>query len=186
MAAARAELGLPSGQRILLAVGSLIPRKGIDLMVKALAILRGELGHGDLNLVVVGDGPHEAALRRLIASLGLDGAVRLVGSVSHEKLRVWYSAADLFCLSSAREGWPNVLLESMACGTPVVATGVWGVPEVIRSDDGSPGGVASGESPNRWPPPSQSRGNASGSDNTPKGTAGITLPDPFAASSGRF
>ncbi|RLB02970.1 MAG: glycosyltransferase family 4 protein, partial [Deltaproteobacteria bacterium] len=47
----------------------------------------------------------------------------------------WYSAADIFCLASSREGWPNVLLESLACGTPVVATKAWGIPEVICSND---------------------------------------------------
>lgn len=135
MAAARQELGLPSDQTILLSVGSLIPRKGIDLLIKALAILRDEHGRGNVTLAVVGNGPLESELKRLAGSLGLGGAVRFCGSVAHEKLHVWYSAADLFCLTSAREGWPNVLLESMACGTPVVATGVWGVPEVVRSDE---------------------------------------------------
>jgi glycosyltransferase involved in cell wall biosynthesis len=50
-------------------------------------------------------------------------------------LRDWYSAADVYCLASETEGWPNVLLESLACGTPVVATNTWGTPEIICSED---------------------------------------------------
>jgi glycosyltransferase involved in cell wall biosynthesis len=63
----------------------------------------------------------------------LQGRVSLPGNQSNEKLNLWYNAADVSCLSSCREGWPNVLMESLACGTPVVATRVGGVPEVITS-----------------------------------------------------
>ena len=52
----------------------------------------------------------------------------------HKELCLWYNAADLFCLASEREGWPNVLFESLACGTPVVATKVGGIPEILRSE----------------------------------------------------
>jgi glycosyltransferase involved in cell wall biosynthesis len=58
----------------------------------------------------------------------------MVGPVAHDSLRFWYSGADVFCLASSREGWPNVILESLACGTPVVATSAGGIPEIIRSD----------------------------------------------------
>jgi teichuronic acid biosynthesis glycosyltransferase TuaC len=59
--------------------------------------------------------------------------VSLVGSKPNDELKYWFSAADVSCLASSREGWANVLLESLACGTPVVATRVWGAPEVINS-----------------------------------------------------
>jgi teichuronic acid biosynthesis glycosyltransferase TuaC len=133
-AAARTNLGLPADTRIILSVGGLVPRKGFDVLIKALSRLAGKNPTGDFYLAIVGDGPLRAELEQLAASLGLGENVRLVGSVPHEQLNSWYSAADLFCLVSDREGWPNVLLESLACGTPVVATNIWGVPEIIRSD----------------------------------------------------
>jgi len=58
----------------------------------------------------------------------------LLGAVEHDALPEVYSAADVSVLASSREGWPNVVLESMACGTPVVATAVHGTPEIIRDD----------------------------------------------------
>jgi glycosyltransferase involved in cell wall biosynthesis len=71
----------------------------------------------------------------MIREKGLTGRVQLQGSRPNEELNMWYSAADVSCLPSSREGWPNVLLESLACGTPVLATRVGGVPEVIISSE---------------------------------------------------
>ena len=75
------------------------------------------------------------ALEQLVSSHSLNAHVFFAGSVPHQDLFLWYSAADLFCLASSREGWPNVLLEALACGTPVIATNVWGAPEIIPSED---------------------------------------------------
>ena len=130
---ARARLGLPN-EKLILSVGALIPRKGVDFVIKALKILRDELHQNDVRLLVVGEGNSRMELERLVSALGLQDRVRFIGSVPHRDLYLWYSAADVFCLASNREGWPCVILESLACGTPVVATAVWGVPEVICSD----------------------------------------------------
>lgn len=130
---ARRELGLPN-QRMIVSVGNLTPNKGFDLLVRSLRILADEFHEKDLQLVIVGDGPSRRELERTIASVALNDRVRLVGSIPHDQLHVWYSAADLFCLASSREGWPNVILESLACGTPVVATSAGGIPEIICSD----------------------------------------------------
>ena len=74
-----------------------------------------------------------AELQTMACSLGLADAVRFAGAVPQAELARWYSAADLLLLASSREGWPNVLLEAMACGTPVVASRVGGVAEVVSS-----------------------------------------------------
>jgi glycosyltransferase involved in cell wall biosynthesis len=132
---ARRKLGLPLNHRILLSVGGLVPRKGFDVVIKALKIAIEDFGRNDLFLVIVGEGSQRTQLENLIELSGLEDRVLLVGTIPHEELYVWYSAADLFCLASSREGWPNVLLESLACGTPVVATEVWGIPEIIRRED---------------------------------------------------
>jgi teichuronic acid biosynthesis glycosyltransferase TuaC len=67
----------------------------------------------------------------LAVQLGIAQRVRFAGQLPNDELLHWYSAADVLVLASSREGWPNVLLESMACGTPVVATKVAGIPEIV-------------------------------------------------------
>jgi teichuronic acid biosynthesis glycosyltransferase TuaC len=74
-------------------------------------------------------------LQARVQELGLQGAVALPGAVPNEELAAWFSAADATVLASSREGWANVLLESMACGTPVVATRLWGTPEVVAAPE---------------------------------------------------
>lgn len=130
---ARRQLGLPDG-KIILSVGELIPRKGFHVLIQALELLVREHGRQNIRLIIVGEGAYRKTLEGQIASLKLVKHVRLAGSVPHAELYKWYSAADLFCLASDREGWPNVILESLACGTPVVATAIWGTPEILTSD----------------------------------------------------
>jgi glycosyltransferase involved in cell wall biosynthesis len=123
-AADRAALGLDGPT--LLSVGHLIERKGHDRVIGALARLPE-----NVRLLVAGDGPLEAGLRALAERLGLAGRVRFLGSVPHARLASVYGAADLLVLASSREGWANVLLEAMACGTPVVASPIPGNDEVV-------------------------------------------------------
>ena len=74
-------------------------------------------------------------MERQIEALNLSQHVTLVGERPNSELKFWYNAADVFCLASSREGWANVIMESLACGTPVVATNVYGAPEIITNDD---------------------------------------------------
>lgn len=124
---ARRELEIPKNRLVLLSVGHLIERKGHDLVIRLLA----ERPQGIL--IIVGSGPEEKGLRRLAVSLGLAQRVIFVGQQPNDQLKTYFSAADVTVLASSREGWANVLLESMACGTPVVATRVNGTPEVVAS-----------------------------------------------------
>lgn len=125
--AMRQELGLRSFT--LLTVGNLIELKGHHLVIEAMESLP------DCDLLIAGEGPMKDKLARLIESKGLTDRVRLLGLIPHADLPRLYSAADCLILASSSEGWANVLLESMACGTPVVATRVAGNPEVVGSDD---------------------------------------------------
>jgi teichuronic acid biosynthesis glycosyltransferase TuaC len=129
--AARKELGLPNSTTII-SVGSLTDNKGFEILIRSVRrIIQSSIPN--LQLLIIGDGPSRKKLEKTIASLQLNDHVRLVGAVPHDKLRLWYCAADVFCLASEREGWPNVVLESLACGTPVVATSVGGIPEIVQS-----------------------------------------------------
>ena len=130
---AKAKLLLPDTQ-VVVSVGGLIPRKGHDRLIKAFQQLLVARGRRDVTLAIIGEGPLRKTLEREVNLLGLGDCIRLVGAVPHHELIDWYSAADVSCLASSREGWANVVLESMACGTPVVATAVWGSPEIISSD----------------------------------------------------
>lgn len=135
---ARKVANLPLDRRIILSVGHLCERKGFHLLIDAMKELIKK-GEEDLLLVIVGGNTHEGDFRKYLEERtirqGLENHVLLAGPKPPDELRIWYSAADLFCLASSREGWPNVCFESLACGVPVIATRVWGTPEVICSPD---------------------------------------------------
>jgi teichuronic acid biosynthesis glycosyltransferase TuaC len=122
---ARARLGIEG--RVLLSVGHLIERKGHHLVIEALVRLP------EWRLVIVGAGPMEAALKALAQRLGVADRVRFEGAIDQSLLPSYYSAANVLVLASSREGMPNVVLEALACGTPVVATPIWGTPEVVAA-----------------------------------------------------
>jgi len=126
--AARSELGL-TGSPLLLSVGYLIQRKGHHVAIDALSQLLPS--HPQARLIIVGDGEERDSLLQLCKRLGLENRVTFTGALPNVELFRWYSAADVLILASSREGWANVLLESMACGTPVVAARIWGTPEVV-------------------------------------------------------
>lgn len=129
----RRELGL-NGAPLLLSVGNLLELKGHHLLIDALQAL--ESRYPEARLVIVGQGPERRNLEERAHARGVAQRVSFAGVVPNDELARWYSAADVLVLASRREGWPNVLLEAMACGTPVVATSVGGVPEIIASHVG--------------------------------------------------
>jgi teichuronic acid biosynthesis glycosyltransferase TuaC len=134
-ATARRMTNLPQQSPMLLSVGGLTETKRFDRLIAALRIILDESDDEKPFLVVVGEGRSRKKLEALISKLNLDSHIRLVGAVAHEQLYLWYSAADVFCLASEREGWPNVILEALSCGLPVVGTDVGGIPEIISTED---------------------------------------------------
>lgn len=123
---ARIRLGLPLDKKLILSVGHLIERKGHHIAIEALTLLPT-----DVQLLIAGGGPEQTSLQDQAKKLGVSDRVRFLGVVPQNDLKWLYSAADALTLCSSREGWANVLLESMACGTPVIATNIWGTPEVV-------------------------------------------------------
>ncbi|MFN3920680.1 MAG: glycosyltransferase [Methylohalobius sp.] len=130
---ARAALNIPQNAQVLISVGALVPRKGQQRVIEILPrLLRA---YPNLLYLVVGGASPEGDMReRLLAQvgrLGLEKHVRFLGALPPEQLKLPVSAADVFVLATANEGWANVFLEAMACGLPVVTTDVGGNREVV-------------------------------------------------------
>ncbi|NOX52882.1 MAG: glycosyltransferase family 4 protein, partial [Planctomycetes bacterium] len=125
---ARQQLGLSDHYRVLVWVGRMVPVKGLEVLIDAFTVAAG--GCGSLHLYLLGDGPLVTPLRRCVEERHLMDRVHFVGPVPHHDLPTWYRAADGTVLSSWSEGLPNVLRESLACGTPFVATDVGSISEI--------------------------------------------------------
>ncbi len=131
---AKRKLGFSDRKRMVISVGSLIELKGHHILMDAIDLLRK---NEQLNFYtyIIGEGEYREVLENKIKRLGLEKDVTLIGQIPNDELTEWYNAADIFFLGSSREGWPNVVSEALACGTPVVATKVNGIPEIMVSED---------------------------------------------------
>src|SRR5262249_43768192 len=130
-AEARRRLCLPADAKVVVSVGALVPYKGFHSLISAVAEIAPI--HPQLRVAILGEGSHRRVLEQLIRDHSLHNQVFLLGTRPNDELRYCFSAADLSCLLSSREGQPNVVLESLACGAPVVATKVGGLPEMLTS-----------------------------------------------------
>jgi len=123
--------------RLIVSVGSLIERKGHHFVIRAVAELRRH--QVPARLIIAGgpgrEGQYESPLRALVAELGLQDAVVFTGPVPQAELPSLYSAADVLCLASSREGHPNVVQEALGCGCPVVVTAVGAARELVPSEE---------------------------------------------------
>lgn len=126
----RERFGIDRMERIVLFVGNLKKEKGLRELLLAFHIIARKTP--GLRLVIIGAGPYEANLRKLISKLQLSGSISLLGSLPLPAIARWMNAATVFCLPSYTEGVPNVLLEALSCGTHVVATNVGGIPELAN------------------------------------------------------
>ena len=133
----RALLKLPKEHRIVLGVGSLIHRKGFDVVIKAMAEIESK--EKLFHFYILGsegpEGDYRSELKKVVREKELENFVHFVGAVPNETLVDWYNAADVFCLSSRGEGSPNVLTEVLACGCSAVSTKVGSAPDIMESEE---------------------------------------------------
>lgn len=138
---ARRALGLPDDVPICLYVGRLDREKSVERVIEAFGSIAGAVSGA--RLLLVGQGSHEPALRRLAAASPARSAIAFMGSVAREGLPPYYRAADLFLFSSETETQGLVLAEAHACALPAVAVRASGVDEVVR--DGETGLLTKGD-----------------------------------------
>jgi glycosyltransferase involved in cell wall biosynthesis len=133
-AAAREKLGVPATARVIVYVGRFVATKGLRELLEAFASMADH--DADLRLVMVGDGVMREELRARLSAPGWADRVELPGALAPPEVAEWISAANVLCLPSYSEGYPNVVVESLACGRPVVATNVGGILELVNAANG--------------------------------------------------
>ena len=124
----RAEFGLAEDDFVIIAVGRLVKRKGLDCLVQAIA----RTGISSVKLLIVGDGPERERLESLAGDLGVRNRIDFLGPVAESKKFQYLSASDLFVLPSLHEGFGIVFLEAMHCGLPVITTDCGGQTDFLR------------------------------------------------------
>jgi glycosyltransferase involved in cell wall biosynthesis len=130
----RRKHGFATDRPLIVSAGALIERKGHHRVLHAVKrLIDREI---PVQLAIVGgagsEGSYEPNIRKAVLELGLESSVRFMGVQAPDQMSELLSAADVLCLASTREGWPNVVHEALACGTPVVATDVGAIPDMIR------------------------------------------------------
>jgi len=123
-------LKVNSAEKLILFVGGLKPTKGIEYLIQAMSSIRQS--ETKAKLLLVGQGEEKEGLEHLAKNLDLSNYVRFTGGIPNTEVPEYMAASDVFVLPSLSEGFPNVILEAMASGLPIVATRVGGLPEIIK------------------------------------------------------
>lgn len=130
----RSKLGIPLDEQLIIYVGRFVEAKGIRELIQAFRSMAQK--NEKLGLALIGDGVMRTELMNLIEASGLQGRVRIPGGQPPEQVAEWICASNVLTLPSWSEGYPNVVVEGLACGRPVVATDVGGTREILNSSNG--------------------------------------------------
>ena len=125
------ESRISNAEKKIITVSRLVPKNGVDILVRAAAVLKNHISHFVFRIQIVGSGPEEDKLKNLAKDLGIENQVEFVGNISQEKLPSYLFQADVFARPSRSEGLGTSFLEAMAAGLPVVATNVGGIPDFL-------------------------------------------------------
>mgnify|MGYP000033794066 CR=1 FL=1 len=129
----RKNLSLPEDKTLFLYAGNFNIEKGLEILVRAFSKVHKK--YNDALLVIVGSGPLESKIYQLVSELDISHKIVFVGRVNHNQVPEYLAAADFLCLPSLREGCPNIVLEALSTGTPVLSSRVGAVPEMLNSQD---------------------------------------------------
>jgi len=129
----RNKLNLPTDKTLFLYAGNFNVEKGLEVLLRAFSLIHHE--NPEARLVIVGSGPLENHINLVVSELNIADKLLFVGRVDHKDIADYLSAVDFLCLPSLREGCPNIVLESLSSGTPVLASRVGAVPEMLASED---------------------------------------------------
>ena len=125
-------LQLDEEKKRILFIGNFYPVKGVDILIEAFGLVVKDIKN--VELVLVGDGQKNQAIKKQVRLLGLEEQVKFVGRQPHDKTPLWFNACNVFCLPSRSEGCPNVVLEAVACGCRIVASDVGSVSEILENN----------------------------------------------------
>lgn len=127
---ARRILNIELDKKVFLSVGNLVPLKGFDLLIRAIAAIKDK----EASLYILGTGPLGQSLSRLSMQLGVAEQIHLMGHIPNEELQTWYAAADYFIMASQSEGSPNAVCEALGMGLPIIGTDIPSIREIVVSD----------------------------------------------------
>lgn len=133
----RKALKIPENKTVLLFAGNFNVEKGLELLLKAFHSQKHK--YVNAHLMVIGSGPLQSEILKLVSDLDLNDYVTFVGRVPHTDIPKYLSSVDFLCLPSLREGCPNIVLESLSVGTPVLANNVGALPEMLNPEIGGMG-----------------------------------------------
>jgi teichuronic acid biosynthesis glycosyltransferase TuaC len=133
-AEARQQLGFDAQSELIVYAGNLLASKGLGELMEAFVELAKSRGR--LRLAIIGQGPYGEKLKQRAEAAGVESLVIMPGRRDAAGIAQWMRAADVFCLPSYSEGCPNVVVEALACGRPLVATKVGGIPELVNETSG--------------------------------------------------
>lgn len=124
------KLGIKPDDRVIISISRLVPKNGIDLLVKALAVLK-KSGQFSYRLILAGDGPQKSELQSLVKELGVEDRVIFAGMVDYLNLPLYLAVSDVFVRPSRSEGLGSAFLEAMAAGVPIIAPRIGGIPDFL-------------------------------------------------------
>lgn len=131
----REKLNLQVNRKIILFIGRLHPIKGPNFLIDAISQIVNEKKQKELLLILIGSGSMETRLKEQVTSLNISHNVLFAGGITHKEIPCWINASDVVCVPSQSEGFPAVSVEALACGKPVIASNVGGLPEIITNND---------------------------------------------------